>query len=131
GLATAVFRAACGLEPVPSSARVRGWLAAHTAEFAPVLGADPRREPCVVLDLSVGSSLVSGDTAENAEPALTRRIAVAVHSTAEDAEDAEENQLRLVSSASSASSAVQRTGSASSAVVAIGRWDEPRLLYTA
>ena len=32
GLATAVFRDACGLEPVPSSARVRAWLAEQAAQ---------------------------------------------------------------------------------------------------
>ncbi|AHG88068.1 aminotransferase class-III [Gemmatirosa kalamazoonensis] len=117
-LAAAVFRDACGLEPVPSSARVRAWLAAHTGQFAPVLGVDLRRDPCVVLDLSVGSPLVSGDPRDNAEPALTQRIADVSRGGAEGAETPNE----LVFSASSA---------APHEAIAIGRWDEPRLLYTA
>ncbi len=60
GVVTAIFRDACGLEPVRSSARVRAWLAANTATFAPVLGVDLRTEPCTVLDLGVGSPLVDG-----------------------------------------------------------------------
>ena len=75
GLATAVFRDACGLEPVASSARVRDWLRANMDSFAPVLAVALRSEPCVVLDLSVGSPLVSGDPVDNTEPTLTRRIA--------------------------------------------------------
>jgi 4-aminobutyrate aminotransferase-like enzyme/Ser/Thr protein kinase RdoA (MazF antagonist) len=100
GLAEAVVRDACGLEPVATSPRVRDWLDANPASFAPVLGdMDPRTEPSVVLDLSVGSALVSGDERENAEPALTGRIFGAMR----------EAGVRL----------------------GIGRYDEPRLLYTA
>ena len=98
-LATAVFREACGLEPVPASARVRGWLADRAHAMAPVLGIDPHTAPSIVLDLSVGSALVDGDPRGNAEPAITRRIAAAV--------------------------ADAGVG------LAIGRYDEPRLLYTA
>ena len=75
GLATAVFRDACDLEPVPSSASVREWLRANADSIAPVLDADLRNEPCVVFDLSVGSALLGGDASENAEPALAPRIA--------------------------------------------------------
>jgi 4-aminobutyrate aminotransferase-like enzyme/Ser/Thr protein kinase RdoA (MazF antagonist) len=75
GLAAAVFRDACGLEPVASSARVREWLRANTDSFAPVLDVDLRSEPCVILDLSVGSPLASGNFLENTEPFLTPRIA--------------------------------------------------------
>jgi hypothetical protein len=68
---------------VPSSARVRAWLGARAADFAPVLDVDLRTAPCVVLDLSVGSPLVSGDARENAEPLLTRRVAEFVTASVE------------------------------------------------
>ena len=73
-LATAILRDAAGLEPVAVSARVRKWLAAHTMDFAPVLALDARREPLLVLDLSPASPLLSGDPAQNDEPALTPRL---------------------------------------------------------
>jgi len=73
-LAAAIARDAAGREPVARSAHVRAWLAARTATFAPVLDVDLRTTPTVVLDLSVASSLVSGDPNENAEPMLTPRI---------------------------------------------------------
>jgi 4-aminobutyrate aminotransferase-like enzyme/Ser/Thr protein kinase RdoA (MazF antagonist) len=98
-LATAVVRGAAGREPVERSERVRAWLGARTERFAPLLGVDLRSEPCVVLDLSVSSPLVSGDPNENAEPFLTARI------------DAATRQAGVR--------------------IALGRYDEPRLLYTA
>jgi 4-aminobutyrate aminotransferase-like enzyme/Ser/Thr protein kinase RdoA (MazF antagonist)/murein DD-endopeptidase MepM/ murein hydrolase activator NlpD len=97
GLATATVRSACGLEPVASSAAVRTWLAARTASFAPVLGVDLRVLPSLVLDLGVGSALVSGDEAANAEPAFTERVFAAIRDAG----------VR----------------------VAVGQYDEPRLLY--
>lgn len=78
GLATAAFRSACGRPPVTTSDYVRAWLGANTARFASILPTDLRTEPCTVLDLSVGSPLVSGDERENTEPRLTRRIADAL-----------------------------------------------------
>lgn len=98
GIAAATARSACGREPVASSAAVRGWLAARTASFAPVVGIDLRALPSLVLDLSVGGALVSGDERDNAEPAITRRIVAAMQGAG----------VR----------------------VAVGRYDEPRLLYT-
>lgn len=95
--AQATVRSACGLEPVATSARVREWLATNSASFAPVLGIDLRSTPSLVLDLSVGSALIHGDTAENAEPALTVRVFAAMREA--------------------------------NVVVAIGRYDEARLLY--
>ena len=98
-LATAVIRDAAGREPIPRSARVRDWLATHALECAPVLGIDLRAEPSVVLDLSVGSPLVSGDPDENTVLPLTARIEQVMR----------EAGVRI----------------------AVGRYDEPRLLYTA
>jgi 4-aminobutyrate aminotransferase-like enzyme/Ser/Thr protein kinase RdoA (MazF antagonist) len=78
--AEAVFRHACGsppaspAPPTPEAEPVIEWLRANTPDFAPVLRDDLRSEPCLVLDLSVGSLLVSGDERENTEPKLTERI---------------------------------------------------------
>ncbi|MGE0126473.1 MAG: aminotransferase class III-fold pyridoxal phosphate-dependent enzyme [Blastocatellales bacterium] len=76
--AEAVFRHACGLAPSPNTKPVTEWLRANAHTFASVLLGDPRAEPCLVLDLSVGSPLISGDERENAEPKLTRRIFEAI-----------------------------------------------------
>jgi len=97
GVAAATVRSACGEEPVADSAAVRAWLAAHTASFAPVLDADLRVEPALVLDLGVGGALVDGDPRGNAEPAFTDRVFAAIRDAG----------VR----------------------VAVGRYDEPRLLY--
>ena len=47
---------------------------ANTANFAPVIDADLRTDRCMVLDLGIGSPLVSGDERENREPGLTNRV---------------------------------------------------------
>ena len=73
GLATAVFRAAAGKTPAPRSTHVVEFLKNH-GMFPSVLGVDPRTEPTVVLDLSVASPMLSGDTTQNDEPSLTRRV---------------------------------------------------------
>ena len=72
-LAEAAFRDAAGLIPVSKSESVVGFLGG-TASFAPVLGIDLTAEPTLVLDLSIGSPLISGDARENAEPKLTERV---------------------------------------------------------
>ena len=71
GLATAVFRHACGLEPVKGSARVVDWL--KTQRFYPILGRNLSLEKTITLDLSIGSPLLHGDIRENEEPQFTKR----------------------------------------------------------
>jgi 4-aminobutyrate aminotransferase-like enzyme/Ser/Thr protein kinase RdoA (MazF antagonist) len=97
GLAHAVLREAAGVESVPQSERVIGYLT--KADPAPVVGFDLRREQSLVLDLSVASPLLSGDVRQNTEPAVTERVFGAMR--------------------------------AANVRVAIGRYDEPRLLYVA
>jgi 4-aminobutyrate aminotransferase-like enzyme/Ser/Thr protein kinase RdoA (MazF antagonist) len=97
-LATALVRAAAGLEPSPTADRVRAWLVHHSTRFAPVMPFDLRAEPVLVLDLSIDSPMVSAEPAQNAEPLLTARVNGAMR----------ESGVR----------------------VAIGRYDEPRLLYS-
>jgi 4-aminobutyrate aminotransferase-like enzyme/Ser/Thr protein kinase RdoA (MazF antagonist) len=98
GLAEAVAREASGLEPSPTGARVREWLSAHTADFAPVMPHDLRAEPVLVLDLSASGTLSSAIADENAEPLLTARV----------------------------DGAMAKAG----VHYSIGRYDEPRLLYS-
>lgn len=73
-LAEGLFREACGLSPSPKSRRIEAWLKANQDDFAPILHVDMRDEPCIVLDLSIGSPLIHGDARQNAEPFLTPRI---------------------------------------------------------
>ncbi|MDA1082398.1 MAG: aminotransferase class III-fold pyridoxal phosphate-dependent enzyme [Gemmatimonadetes bacterium] len=100
GVARAAFRNSCGLEPVVGSERVTSWLRANTANFAPVVGVDLRTELCVVLDLSIGSPLLDGDSRENAEHRLTPRVEAACRDAA------------------------------GQPLIGIGRYDEARYLYT-
>ena len=72
--AEAVFRRACESPPAPNAEPIIEWLRANAHTFASVLRDDLRAAPCLVLDLSVGSPLVSGDERENTEPKLTERI---------------------------------------------------------
>ena len=78
GIAAGAVRGACGLEPIAASARVRRWLAQRAGTFAPVLGIDLATERSLVLDLGVGSPLVAGDDADNAEPPFTARLSAAM-----------------------------------------------------
>src|SRR5215475_3577923 len=72
--AEAVFRHACEAPPAPNAGPVIEWLRDNARTFASVLRDDLRAAPCLVLDLSVSSLLVSGDESENTEPKLTKRI---------------------------------------------------------
>ncbi|HTK28551.1 MAG TPA: aminotransferase class III-fold pyridoxal phosphate-dependent enzyme [Vicinamibacterales bacterium] len=72
-LADAAMRQACGLRASPAARRVVRALSART--FAPIVGTRAALEAAPVLDLSVGSPLVSGDARENDAASLERRIA--------------------------------------------------------
>ncbi len=98
GLAEAVFREVAGLESVPASRKIAAFLSEHTG-IHPVLAIDPQHAPSIVLDLSIAGPLIAGDTADNAEPALTERVFGAMCEAGVS--------------------------------LAIGRYDEPRLLYVA
>ena len=96
-LAEAVVREAFGVDPVPTSTRVVEFLRGVTPH--PVMGLDLETEPSIVLDLSIASPLLSGNSRDNTEPLLTRRV------------------FGLMDEAG--------------VKISIGRYDEPRLLYTA
>jgi 4-aminobutyrate aminotransferase-like enzyme/Ser/Thr protein kinase RdoA (MazF antagonist)/murein DD-endopeptidase MepM/ murein hydrolase activator NlpD len=70
--AKAMFRNACGLEPVSNSSKVCNWLKQKT--FERVIDVDLHPENFLVVDLSVSSPLLKGDPAANEEPELTPRI---------------------------------------------------------
>src|SRR5690348_15792557 len=69
-----MFREACGLEPVPQAAALRRFISAKSSEAAPVLDVNLRREPCLVLDLSVGSKLLGADPKAAETPILSETI---------------------------------------------------------
>ena len=56
-----VFRHACGFSPVPHTQKIVKWLKQNADGFAPVVDADLKSEKQLVFDLSVGSTLISGD----------------------------------------------------------------------
>ena len=66
------FREACGLPPFPHGPAVVSWL--EQAEAAPVLDADLRAAPCLVLDLGVGSLFLGADPRHAETGPLTERI---------------------------------------------------------
>jgi 4-aminobutyrate aminotransferase-like enzyme/Ser/Thr protein kinase RdoA (MazF antagonist) len=68
------FREACGFAPVPKGAAVLKWMASHAGSAAPLLDVDVRQDPTIVVDLSVGSKLLSGDPASQDMSALTDKI---------------------------------------------------------
>ena len=108
---------------IPAATLALAWIASQITPawvpryFAPVLGVDLRTEPCVVLDLSVGSALVSGDPVENTEPALTRRITVAAQSS---------SRRKPGSPLTSGERGDPGFRRDDELPIAIGRWDEPR-----
>ncbi|MDX2006718.1 MAG: aminotransferase class III-fold pyridoxal phosphate-dependent enzyme [Meiothermus sp.] len=73
-----LFRNACGLEPVPQSARVRDWLASNSREIGPVMEPDLKAGPLHVFDLSVGSLELGlpedADSTEKFTQLLWRRL---------------------------------------------------------
>ena len=73
GLADATLRVAAGRSASAKANRVVAYLSAQK-EFAPVLGIDLRREPSIVLDLSISSPMLHGDTRLNDEPHLTESV---------------------------------------------------------
>lgn len=72
------FRDACGLTPVPDSARVRQWLEAHAQQIGRVVELDLSGSDVAVFDLSVGSLdlglLEDIDTTEKLTAVLDNRL---------------------------------------------------------
>ena len=72
--ADATFRDVCGLSPFKSSSKVINWLKKNSESCAQVLPVDLRTEPLVVFDLGIASPILHGDTRENGEQKLTKRL---------------------------------------------------------
>jgi 4-aminobutyrate aminotransferase-like enzyme/Ser/Thr protein kinase RdoA (MazF antagonist) len=68
------FRAACGLPAVPKSETIKQWLGANTGTAASILDVDLRTAPCIVFDLSVGSTFLGADPRAAETSALTEKI---------------------------------------------------------
>jgi 4-aminobutyrate aminotransferase-like enzyme/Ser/Thr protein kinase RdoA (MazF antagonist) len=68
------FRAACGLPAVPRSAAIKRWLEASASSAASILDADLRAAPCVVFDLSVGSTLLGAKPGGANNPDVRERF---------------------------------------------------------
>lgn len=58
-----LFRAACGLEPVPHTSAIVDWLRQNANTSAPLLDVDVRTAPTITLDLSVGSLMLGANPA--------------------------------------------------------------------
>jgi 4-aminobutyrate aminotransferase-like enzyme/Ser/Thr protein kinase RdoA (MazF antagonist) len=72
------FCDACGLPPVPQSEKVQRWLASNASSAASILDTDLRAAPCVIFDLSVGSTFLGADSSasetENLSEAIFRKM---------------------------------------------------------
>jgi 4-aminobutyrate aminotransferase-like enzyme/Ser/Thr protein kinase RdoA (MazF antagonist) len=73
-LAHCTFREACGLGPVPGGSEVEDWLRAQGRTAAPVLDADLRTAPSLVVDLGVGSRFLGADPRAAETEALTEKV---------------------------------------------------------
>ena len=76
--AEAIFRHASGFTPFAAAPETVKWLRTTASSFAQILPFDLRTENSLVFDLSIGSPLLHGDTRENSEPKLSKRIAQAL-----------------------------------------------------
>jgi 4-aminobutyrate aminotransferase-like enzyme/Ser/Thr protein kinase RdoA (MazF antagonist) len=72
--AETLFREACGLDPLPRSRRVVGWLRDHQRAFAPVLDALQRPGSAAVVDLSISTPLLGSGPHKEGADLVTRRI---------------------------------------------------------
>jgi 4-aminobutyrate aminotransferase-like enzyme/Ser/Thr protein kinase RdoA (MazF antagonist)/murein DD-endopeptidase MepM/ murein hydrolase activator NlpD len=69
-----MFRAACGMMPVPKAEKLHRWLVANGKSAASILDVDLRTASCLVFDLGVGSLLLGADPSASETPALTETI---------------------------------------------------------
>jgi 4-aminobutyrate aminotransferase-like enzyme/Ser/Thr protein kinase RdoA (MazF antagonist) len=70
----ALFRDACGLDPVPKSRRVVNWLQAGGDRISPVVNGELLADQPPVIDLSVGTPLLSAGPEKENAAAMTRLI---------------------------------------------------------
>jgi hypothetical protein len=103
-LAEATFRHACGWEPVAKSIQVTDWLRENSSRFANVFNTDWHKSPPIVFDLTPGSLLLGQLTDPDDTQAFTNLLF---------------DQL------------TSKTSVPSATKIGIGRYDEPRRIYTA
>jgi 4-aminobutyrate aminotransferase-like enzyme/Ser/Thr protein kinase RdoA (MazF antagonist)/murein DD-endopeptidase MepM/ murein hydrolase activator NlpD len=103
-LAEATFRHACGWEPVAKSIQVTDWLRENSSRFANVFNTDWHKSPPIVFDLTPGSLLLGQLTDPDDTQAFTNLFF---------------DQL------------TSKTSVPSATKIGIGRYDEPRRIYTA
>lgn len=118
-LAEATFRHACGWEPVAKSAQVTDWLRENSGRMANVIDTDWQKSPPTFFDLTPGSLLLGQLTNPDDTQAFTNLLFTTMAQNA---------------STQTSSSSVPYFGSAqhkSVAKIGIGRYDEPRRIYTA
>jgi 4-aminobutyrate aminotransferase-like enzyme/Ser/Thr protein kinase RdoA (MazF antagonist) len=72
--AEAIFRAACGLDPVPRNRNIVDWLANHQSAFAPVLNAKIPTDKPPVIDLSMDTPLLGAGPQKDDPTAMARLI---------------------------------------------------------
>jgi 4-aminobutyrate aminotransferase-like enzyme/Ser/Thr protein kinase RdoA (MazF antagonist)/murein DD-endopeptidase MepM/ murein hydrolase activator NlpD len=90
------LRDACGLSPVPHSARVVEWLRAHGDRIAPLTGFDLRDTRALGLDFSAGSPLVASNPADNTAEPFTRRVFAAMREAGTDIGVGGYDEARLI-----------------------------------
>lgn len=90
------FRAACGLSAVPHSEHVRQWLKQNSPSCASVLPVKLREGNCLVLDLSVGSTLLTADPANATEACMTPKIRLLTREANAEAAVGRYNEARAV-----------------------------------
>ena len=73
------FRAACGLQAVPQHENLIRWFKNNAPKFAPITDKDFRTEPCLVFDLSVGSTFLGADPSNSSLSKVTHSIFEKMH----------------------------------------------------
>jgi 4-aminobutyrate aminotransferase-like enzyme/Ser/Thr protein kinase RdoA (MazF antagonist) len=73
-LATAIFRNACNLEPIPNAIPVREWLIEHQSEYGRIVDADLKSDPLEIFDLSVASTDLGLPDEIDSPAKLTKRL---------------------------------------------------------
>jgi 4-aminobutyrate aminotransferase-like enzyme/Ser/Thr protein kinase RdoA (MazF antagonist) len=68
------FRHACGLEPVPGTATLTGWLDAHRDDISPIIDAASTMTPPHVMNLGIGSTLLGANPEHSEGPKLAEAI---------------------------------------------------------
>jgi len=94
--AEALFRDACGLDPLPAGHRVSEWLQAHRQSFSPVMDAALLAGTPPVVDLSVDTPLLGAGPEKEDASAMTRLIFRQMEEAGSDLAIGRYNEARLI-----------------------------------